>query len=154
MGEAVRELARENLGPEATSHEIGHWATVSREVNGPEIMAKRLVTKWREGREPDTPVHIEGVRSIHEVAAFDRLFTFVPIIFVDAPFGTRLSRLNSRGRDGEDAFDVVDLVERDNREAEWGVRQIRFYSQYTLPNDDDISTLRNRLDHAFECLID
>lgn len=145
MGQAVKEVALDELGPDATSHEIGHWATVSREVSGPDVMARRIVRKWQEGGPPREPVHIEGVRSIHEVRAFQEMFGYVPILFIDAPFQTRLDRLQERGRDGEADFGETDLLERDGREAEWGMADLDVLAQHRVPNEDSLVVLKNRV---------
>lgn len=145
MGESVKEIALDLLGPEATSHEIGHWATVSREVSGPDVMARYLVEKWQADGFPEQPVHIEGVRSIYEIIIFQQVFGAIPIIFVEADFEARLRRLKCRGRDGESTFRAVDLAERDRREAKWGIGDLDLLSQNRVPNDDELSTLNNRI---------
>lgn len=145
MGEAVKELAYGKLGPDAASHEIGRWATVSRAESGPDIMARRLIRKWKREGYPEEPVHIEGVRSIYEVAVFQRRLGFIPILFLEAPFEARLERLKGRGRDGESTFQAPDLAERDRREARWGMGDLDLLSQDRVANDHELSTLRNRI---------
>jgi len=145
MGEAVKELAYDTLGPDATSHEIGRWATVSRAEEGPDIMARRLIRKWKREGHPEEPIHIEGVRSILEVAVFQRRLGYIPILFLEAPFEARLRRLKGRGRDGESTFQAADLEERDQREARWGMSDLDLLSQNRVANDHLLPTLRNRI---------
>jgi hypothetical protein len=145
MGDAVKEIALDELGSEATSHEIGHWATVSREVNGPAVMAERITEKWDENGPPREPVHIEGVRSIEETLTFRDYFGNVPVVFIEAPFETRLERLQERGRDGEDAFDHHDLWDRDYRESEWGLKDLEVIADYQIQNTGSLAELKNRV---------
>lgn len=153
MGAVVKTVANQLLGPEATSHEIGAWASHQRENHGPDIMAQHVLRAWAETGPPDPPLHIEGARSVAEVEAFEAAFGDIPIIFVDASETERLARLRNRARDGEGSFGSGDLAARDTREIEWGLVGIEAQADYRLDNDHQLSTLQNRVATVLETLL-
>ncbi|QSG06335.1 Dephospho-CoA kinase [Halapricum desulfuricans] len=108
-------------------------------------MANRVIEWWDEHGYPEEPVHIEGIRAIEELYVFEVVFGYIPVIFVDADPDIRLQRLQQRGRDGEDRFGKVDLIERDIREAEWGLRKLEHLSDHPVENDLDYGALKNRI---------
>jgi dephospho-CoA kinase len=145
MGEVVKALAKAEIGTDATSEQIGEWATLRREFNGEDAMALLLVERWATSDVPVDPVHIEGVRSPEEIEVFRRFFPDLSVVFVDSDFEDRLSRIQARDRDGEGGFDGEDLIERDEREMDWGLLHLHEIADYHLPNDGDLSVLRNRV---------
>lgn len=123
MGQVVRDTATDELGTEATSSEIGEWATAHREEHGNEIFAK-YTADMISAKFDDETVVIDGLRTPMEFEVFDSAFNSARMILVTAPEETRLNRLQSRGREDESNFTLEDLRERDERELEWGVREI------------------------------
>ena len=121
MGDVVRERARVALGEHATSSAIGEWATDHRAECGQAVFAEYTADRIEEHHRDEKAVIIDGLRTPGEVDVFEDRFDDVTVVLVTAPFETRLDRLQTRGRDGEDAFTAEDLEERDAREEAWGL---------------------------------
>ena len=123
MGDIVRWRARESLGDAATSAEILAWADEQRLAHGQGIIAEYTADRIEE-RYDASDVVVDGLRTMDELAVFERRFGDVTLVLVMAPFEERLARLRSRGRDGEDAFTAEDLRERDRQEEAWGLGEL------------------------------
>lgn len=123
---------------------IGTWATVQRERHGDEVVAEWTAQYIREHVESDT-VLVDGVRSCEERDVFQTEFETVEVVHVDAPFQTRLRRLQERGRDGEDEFTSEDLVQRDDREDSWGVGEIVEEADITVKNTRTLEEYKTEL---------
>lgn len=149
MGNMVRERATEELGPDATSNEIGEWATEQREQHGDTIVAHWTADYISELSAP--VVVIDGVRSLDELSQFKQAFDDVTVLHIHAPKETRLQRLRDRGRDGEDTFTMADLDARDTREDDWGVATLlETVNPKTIVNDSDLDDFAQQLDFSTE----
>jgi dephospho-CoA kinase len=116
-GEMIREWFEDDHGREPESSELGDYAAEQRDELGSAFFAEKVVGELLRGeREVDGPVWLDSVRHLDSVVEFSEHFTNCYLIYVTAPFGTRLSRLQTRGRDGEDDFEPLDLLERDEHE--------------------------------------
>jgi dephospho-CoA kinase len=122
-GGAAYETANENGDVPATvsrSDYLGNWATEQRAKHGPQIVAEWTVSYINENYSDEPLLLIDGMRSVVEYEVFMFQFETAEILFVDTPANLRLKFIQSRGRDGEEAFDADALAERDAREESWG----------------------------------
>lgn len=125
MGNCVKKRAREELGEDIDSDAIGEWATEQREKHGKSVVAEWTLDKIEKNIAPQTEVIvIDGLRSLEALKKFEEAFLDVRLLYVSAPRWLRLLRLKERGRDGEDAFTLQDMKERDEREDDWGVKSL------------------------------
>lgn len=143
MGAEVKRRARAEMGDEATSDDIGEWATEQREINGETVVARWTAERLNELE--TTPVMvIDGVRSVDELEVFEKRFENVEVVYVSTDFDERLRRLQERGRDGEDKFEVSDLERRDAREDSWGVANLLDEVEYTeIENNGTFEEFKN-----------
>lgn len=148
MGDIVRERAQAELGDNLESAEIGQWATEQREKHGPTIMAE--YTRDELLKQNPMMVVVEGTRSIDEIRVFKGDFNTVTLR-IDAAFSARLSRLQTRGRDGEAAFTATDLHERDAREFTWGLGELFAIDtpDYVIQNDGGLDEYRSKVEAVF-----
>lgn len=143
MGEVVRRYATASLDGDITSNAIGAWATSHREQNGNAVFA-RYTADIVQSSDPAVAV-IDGLRTTEELRVFRKRFTEVVVVYVEASFETRLSRIKTRGRDDEASFDAASLRQRDEREAEWGVEDL-------IAQDHHDTTLQN--EGSYESFVD
>ena len=120
MGQAMRRAFQSEADRDVTSESLGEFATNFRKNHGADGLAERMIMEWGYGEKPERPVHIDGLRCVEEIRKFEDFFGEIAVIFVDASEGVRLSRLRGRDRDGEGAFQMIDLRKRDAREYEIG----------------------------------
>jgi len=126
--ESLAEFAAETRDEDATT--IPHWTC---------DMAEDLDAD---------PVIIDGVRSVTDYEVLNERFDRFYLMRVRAPFETRLERITERGREGEDAFDRVDLAERDQHEMlalGQGALLDEVGPDLTLTNDRGEAALRRNL---------
>lgn len=116
-GDIVRRLAEESGIKDPSSTDLGNFAARGRAEHGGGYVGEKLVGMMlRDEIDVEYPLHVVGVRHVNEVVELREYLTTSWLILVKAPFETRLSRLQSRGREGEDSFDAVNLLRRDERE--------------------------------------
>lgn len=119
----------------------GEFSTEQRETHGRDIVA-RWTTDEIDSLDADTAV-IEGVRSLEEMAYLEEYFSDFTLVYVYASKEIRLERLNERGREGEEEFDMDDLEERDEREEGWGLDELIEDGEYvTLTNEDSLKEFK------------
>ena len=145
MGDIVRKRARDELGTDATSNDIGNWATEQREKHGDTVFAEYTADDIEERF--DGTVVVDGVRSRDELEVFNDRFDDVTLVYVRAPFEERLSRIQSRGREDEGDATAADLRERDQREEEWGLADLVEQEQYdtVIENTGTLDDLREEV---------
>lgn len=124
IGDVVRSVARsdEELGPDADGEAIGNWVTEQLEQDEQAIIRKVLADI--DTMELGNPVVIDGVRTLADYRGISERFDQFTLVLVEADESTRLTRLTTRGRDGEEKFTVDDLRARDERELSWGVAEL------------------------------
>lgn len=117
-GDVVRNAAKElDYVDHNDSEDLGQYAAQRRRDDGPAFVAEILVGDILRGdRAPTYPVAISGVRHAEEVKEYRQFFDTVIVVWIEAGPETRLGRLTNRGRDGEDGFDLLALMQRDERE--------------------------------------
>ena len=91
-------------------------------------------------------VLVDGIRGDAEVDFFRDRFPEFILIGLDAPFATRLSRLNARGR-ADDVHDEADLTARDSREISWGLGRALTLADYLIMNDGSRQEFEEKARH-------
>ncbi len=152
MGDVVRDACRKRgLDPE---QHHGSVAKQLREENGPTAIADRTVPRVREHLDTlraagdDPVVLVDGLRSEVEVERFREAFEFL-LVSVQAPFETRASRLQGRGRDASDQ-DHAALIEREERELTFGMGEAMAMADLVLENDAGLEAYHRRVRTLFE----
>lgn len=117
-GTIIRQHADEE-GVDTDSESLGNFAARQRSQRGPAFVAEELVGHLlRDDIDVDYPLFIAGVRHRDEITEYNQFFDSTTTLWVDASPNTRVERIRERGRDGEDDFDLLDLLNRDSRELE------------------------------------
>lgn len=150
LGSIVRQMAYEDGYTDPSSHELAEYAAEQREEQGRAFAAEHVHGLYlRDELDLYFPLFIDGIRHRKEVAEFREAFADGILVWIDAPFETRLARLQDRGRDDEDQFTAADLSERDDRElSELGVETLRDdeVRDYIIENDGTLGDLKSSLD--------
>lgn len=156
MGNRVRERAtnafeqgEHDIEYETKSEFIGKWATAQRDKHGDAVVADWTVDYVQTNVDSEQ-VFIDGMRSVDELAVFEEAFDSVLVIYVEASPETRLERLQTRGRDGEETFTMDDLRERDAREDDWGVASVVEEADVTIPNEESLEAFEKRVRETLE----
>lgn len=153
-GEVVREMAAQDGLEDPDSSELGEYAAEQREAQGPAFVAEFLVGQLLRGElDPDYPLFVDGIRHYQEVVEYTDYFESRTVVWVDADPYTRLRRLQDRGRDGEDSFDMLDLLQRDERELDdLGVNTLISDNQQVvdraIPNTGSERSLRRSVEET------
>ena len=142
MGDIVRARARDDLGDDATSDEIGEWATAQREAHGDTVIAEYTADAIEQMDEET--VIVDGVRSLDEMEVFRDRFDETTLVYIQAPFEERLARIQDRGREDEGDASAADLRERDHREEQWGLAELIEQERYdtVIENTGTLDELR------------
>lgn len=148
-GNMIREMARADGLEDPTSDELGEYAKKQRGIAGPGFFAEKAAGMiLRDEIEIDYPVWIDSVRHINGAREFKEFFDSAELIYIDAPFETRLERVRDRGRDDEAEWSAIDLMERDDRELKHlGTQTILDSGEvdHVVPNDSTMSDLYEHL---------
>lgn len=115
MGDAIRESFKQNQSRRMNSETLANYAASWRKEDFKGIPKKVAEIAEELG---DEVIVIDGVRSDTDVEVLREEFDKFHLIEIKAEFYHRLSRLQERGREGEEAFNAVDLAERDIHEKE------------------------------------
>lgn len=151
MGDVIREEA-DRRGVEASDANLGAIATELREAHGDDVIARRCVDVV-EDRGADVVV-IDGIRGIDEVATFREAFgDDLVLVAVEAPFETRLDRLDDRGRSDDVASEEA-LHQRDERERGYGMDEAIEAADTLITNDGSLGAFRARSRELLRELID
>lgn len=147
MGDQIRKRTREDWpeklkraengeSDETPSDVYGKYATVMRELNG-----KNIVAKWcgEEISEDKSPVVIDGMRSIEERKVFED-YVNIDVLFIHSPASLRFEWIKNRARDNEDTFTFESFLNRDNRENGWGLNELVHDSDFVVHNCTDKET--------------
>lgn len=131
---------------------LGDWATKQREIHGADIVAQ-WTTKYIKDNIGSDTVFVDGLRSPDELSVFQDNFDSVNVIYVHANKTTRLERLQERDRDGEGSFTMRDLEERDSREEEWGMKNIKPHTDYSIDNEGSLEEFRNKIQDLLDNIL-
>jgi dephospho-CoA kinase len=134
MGDVIRDAVRAAGLPE-TDQNLGSVANELRKEGGMAAIAERSLPAIESQKA--AIVLVDGIRGDAEVDFFRTRFPEFVLIGVDAPFMTRLSRLNERRR-ADDVHDADDLSTRDSREIAWGLGRALSLADHLIMNDGSI----------------
>ena len=131
MGDEVRSEAKRR-GLDITPENLGKIMLEMRRVEGPAAIAKRCIQKIKS---MDSPfILIDGIRSLHEVEEFRRIFPDFKVLAIHASPETRFKRLLRRGRE-DDPKSWEDFMKRDMRELSVGLGNVIATADYMLVNE-------------------
>ena len=141
MGDEVRSEAKRR-GLDITPENLGRIMLEMRRVEGPAAIAKRCIQKIKS---MDSPfILIDGIRSLHEVEEFRRIFPDFKVLAVHASPKTRFKRLLRRGRE-DDPKSWEDFMKRDMRELSVGLGDVIATADYMLVNEGTKGELEENL---------
>lgn len=142
--------AKNNESNESVSTVYGKFATQMREKYG-----NGIVAEWcsEEIKNVDGDVFIDGMRSPEERYILEDKFD-IELIYINSPASLRLERMRNRGRDGEDSFDASDIMDRDQRENEWGLNELVQSAEHTIHNCTTVEQYEEDLRNVLVELLD
>ena len=141
MGDEVRSEAKRR-GLDITPENLGKIMLEMRRVEGPAVIAKRCIQKIKS---MDSPfILIDGIRSLHEVEEFRRIFPDFKVLAIHASPKTRFKRLLRRGRE-DDPKSWEDFMKRDMRELSVGLGNVIATADYMLVNEGTKGELEENL---------
>jgi len=140
MGDVIRDAVR-SAGLPVTDANLGSTANALRKEGGMAAIALRSLPVIAEQKAP--VVLVDGIRGDAEVDLFRSRFDDFILIGVDAPFATRLARLNARGR-ADDVHDAADLIARDSREISWGLGRALSLADFLILNDGSMEEFEEK----------
>lgn len=119
MGDIVREIV-EQKGLEKTQHNLLKVAEEIRQRYGNAGVAMLLLKKIEDTQ---SPIVIDGVRSIEEIRVFKKVSDCIHVIAVYSPSWLRFHRIRQRNRPG-DPTEYEDFLERDLKELSFGLGNV------------------------------
>lgn len=168
MGDAIRKKYEEEHGEEPDSDTLGDFAAEWR-ADDPQGIPKKvteIAKRYYEGigrfhSQQSDLIIIDGVRSPTDHGYLSQYFSDFTLVEVEADFYTRLDRLQTRGREGEQKFQPTDLANRDERELfELGFERTKQNGTIDIvmennKNRDELvlnlsKLVENNLDHEIE----
>jgi dephospho-CoA kinase len=150
MGDEIRaEAKRRNLN--LTPKNLGRLMLDLRNENGPEIIAKKCISKIKSKK--SHLFLIDGIRSLHEVKEFRKVFPSLEIVAIHSSPNTRFSRLVKRNRT-DDPKNWETFIERDQRELNVGIGDVIATADYMIVNEGTKRKLnkiiKNFLEHELK----
>jgi dephospho-CoA kinase len=146
MGDVIREAVI-RAGLPVTDRNLGETAGELRRERGMAAIAELCIPEIERAGGP--LVLVDGIRGDAEVDLFRSRFTGFILIGVDAPFGARLARLSSRGRE-DDLLSRDELRERDQREISWGLGRALARADVLILNDTTVEAFEEQARHLLE----
>ena len=141
MGDVIRERLREK-GLPITLENMMQEAEEVRRLHGPAGVALLMADKLK--REKAELVIIDGARGPEELKILSEAADCLKLVAVVASPATRLSRLLSRGREG-DPRSMGELLKRDLRELSFGLGNLIALADHTIVNEGGEEELLNQL---------
>jgi len=139
MGDVVRnEVKKRNLEP--SGNNIGKIAKELREEKGSAIIAEKCVELIKSKKEEI--IFVDGIRSLSEVNIFRKFWKF-PVIAIIVDKNVRFNRLFERGR-SDDPKTLQELIERDEREYEFGLDEVIQNADFVIHNNSTIEELKKK----------
>jgi dephospho-CoA kinase len=148
MGDIIREEAQ-ILGLEINSANLGKVARDIRLRQGLDAVARRCIPKIRDAK--GDYVIVDGIRAPQEVTAFKTEFAVI-IIAVLVPDEIRFQRLRARNR-ADDSLKMADILARDQREIQFGLKTLIEHADYTLDNSQSQADLQEQCQNLFSQII-
>jgi len=145
MGDVIRDACRDRGLDPATHH--GQVAQDLRAEGGPDAIATASLPAIRDALDDTEPVVVDGIRSDAEVDRFETTFgDAFTLVSIEAPFETRASRLDLRGRDASPDEGGESLAERDRRELAFGMGEAIERADRTIENTDSLGAFHSRIE--------
>ena len=139
MGDIIRkEAQKRNLPP--TAQNLGMIAKDLRKKYGASIIAEKCVDLIKSSEE--NVIFVDGIRSLKEVKIFRNSWTF-PIIAIIMDEKLRYKRLKERAR-SDDPLSFTELLKRDNRELDFGLKEVIDNADYKINNNSTIAELQEK----------
>ncbi|MBN2157396.1 MAG: flagellar hook-basal body complex protein FliE [Candidatus Lokiarchaeota archaeon] len=148
MGDIIREEAL-HQGLEPTSENIGKLAKSLRNDHGEDIIAQRCIDKIQ--NLTDKIILIDGIRSTAEVERFRERWKLY-VIAITTPEEIRFNRILKRGR-SDDPTNIDQILERDRRELQFGLREVIDNAEFVIINNQDVSSLQKKIKKLVEELL-
>lgn len=146
MGDVVRDACRERGLDPAQHH--GEIAQALREEEGSTAIAERSIPRVKDASDADV-VLVDGLRAPAEVKRFREAFgTDFVVVAIEAPFDLRAERLGARGRDESD-LSIEQLRNREQRELDFGMREVIQNADVTIENTGSLRSFRDRVRTLF-----
>ncbi|MFX1498687.1 MAG: AAA family ATPase [Promethearchaeota archaeon] len=140
MGDVVRNEAKsKNIEP--TDENLGKIARQLRERYGRGIIAKRCVQLIK-NLETEV-VFVDGIRSVVEVDVFKENWKF-PLIEIFTKNAIRRKRILDRSR-SDDPRVLSNILAREERETEFGIREVLLKADYKILNNSTKETLSRKI---------
>ncbi|TFG03392.1 MAG: flagellar hook-basal body complex protein FliE [Promethearchaeota archaeon] len=139
MGDIVRDEAKRR-GINPTDENLGKIGRELRSKHGPEIIAKKCIEYIRNLHQQ--VIFVDGIRSRHEVKEFRKKWKF-PLIAIVLGDKKRFNRLYERAR-SDDPKNFENLKERDERESNYGLKEVIKEADYKINNDSSIKSLKKK----------
>ncbi|CAJ53149.1 AAA family ATPase [Haloquadratum walsbyi] len=145
MGDVIREVCR-NRGHDPAEHH-GTVAKSLREEEGPAAIAERSLPIIKTKLELSETVLVDGLRSDIELDCFRDAFgdDFI-LVSIEAPFKSRVKRLDKRGRDETD-LDETALQKREERELGFGMGEAMDRADVVIENTESLSKFHETIQY-------
>lgn len=145
MGDVIREVCR-NRGHDPAEHH-GTVAKSLREEEGPAAIAERSLPIIKTKLESSETVLVDGLRSDIELDCFRDAFgdDFI-LVSIEAPFKSRVKRLDKRGRDETD-LDETALQKREERELGFGMGEAMDRADVVIENTESLSKFHETIQY-------
>lgn len=149
-GDVIREIAnRKEI--ESTDRNLASLTETLRDQNGEGIIAKKCIAQM-DDIEGDRFI-IDSFRKVEEVeVCLEKFGEKFHMIEIKAPFDERYERLSSRDR-SDDVLSKTELRKRDDRENEWGTKDVSDLADYSIENDSSIEDFEREVRDVLEEII-
>ena len=148
MHEIVMEEAAKR-GLEINEKNMGMVASSIRENCSKGYIASCMVKRTQQHKN----VCIDGIRDFHEVNIFRNAFgDNFALIAVTATRETRLKRALLRGRK-DDVSDEKSFLEKDAREASWGLDKALEQADYIIENEGTFDELKEKVKNTLDKIL-
>jgi dephospho-CoA kinase len=141
MGDIVREET-EKRGWELTPKNVGKVMLELRKTGGNSVVAEKCVPKIKQSK--TERVIVDGIRSLNEVAVFERYFSRFSLVGVHSSPETRFNRLNRRHR-SDDPSEWKLFQERDMRELGVGLGNAIALAEYLITNENGKDSTKSKV---------
>lgn len=139
MGDVIRaETRKRDLS--LTDENLGAVASELRKKEGRGIIAKLCLNKIKE--KESKVVFIDGLRSMKEVEVFREYWSF-PVIAIKISQKKRFEIIKERKRD-DDPTTLEELKRRDEREINFGLKNVIKNADYIIYNNSTIKELKKK----------
>lgn len=160
----IQQLAKEHdmvddITPNGNfTEEISEWVDDILFLSNTYFAKKAVEHIQEEATETDVWV-VDGLRTVADVGQLAEHIDDTHFLYLHVPFHIRSERLLDRGREGEDSLE--DIVERDEREFEWGLDVLlrsesepdtNYSIQYVSATHDNVSDFVTSMENTVQQL--